>query len=169
MIERVADGIEISVRIVLRDDCIPDRMHKSGVPLRAEASSSFPSTFRNPLVILQILGDCDLPWLRRTDFIVDPLEEAPAIGQVAAIDTADIAHRIETQTIDSVFIQPKEGIVPKVLPHFRATVIWTGIAPISVRAVVIIEIDAPVVIPVVPTVETPEIEIARAEVIVNHV
>src|SRR6266496_6222067 len=68
-----------------------------------------------------------------------------------------------------VFVQPKESIVAKVLPHFWPTVIRTGIAPISVRAVVVIEIDATVVIPVAPAVEAPKIEIAGTEVVVNYV
>ena len=113
MIERVADGIEIPIRIVLCDDCIPDGMHKTSVPLRAEACSADLSLLRYPLVILQILGDRDLPRLRGADFIVDPLQETPAIRQVAAIDAADVAHRIETQTVQTVFVQPKEGIVAK--------------------------------------------------------
>src|SRR6266481_6841176 len=68
-----------------------------------------------------------------------------------------------------VFVQPKESIVAKVLPHFRPAVIRTGIPPISVRAVVVIEIDATVVIPVAPTVEAPKIEVAGTEVVVNYV
>src|SRR5437764_6964100 len=68
-----------------------------------------------------------------------------------------------------VFVQPKESIVAKILPHFRPTVIGTGIAPISVRAVVVIEIDASVVISIAPAIEAPKIEIAGTEVVVNHV
>src|SRR5882724_2901884 len=132
-------------------------MHKTGVPLRTEACSADISLLGNPLVILQIFGDRDLPRLRGAKFIVDPLQEAPAITQVVAIDAADVAHRIETQTIQTVFIQPKEGIVAKVMPHFRPTVIRTGIAPGRVRAVVIIEINAASVILIAPTVEAPEI------------
>ena len=67
-------------------------MHKTGVPLRAEACSSFISALRDRLVVLQILGNSNLPRLRGTDFIVDPLQQAPTIGQVAAIDAADVAH-----------------------------------------------------------------------------
>src|SRR5206468_775517 len=69
----------------------------------------------------------------------------------------------------SVFIQPKEGVIPKVLAYLWPTVVRPCIAPRRVRAIVIIEIDTAVVIPVAPAVETPEIEVARAEVIVNHV
>src|SRR5207247_11068606 len=152
------------VRIALSDNCIPDRMHKTGVPLRTEARSTDISPLGNPHVILQIFGDRDLPRLRGVNFIVDPLQEAPAIRQVAAIDAANVAHRIETQTIQTVFVQPKEGVVAKVVPHFRPTVIRTGVAPIGVRAVVIIEINAAAVILIAPAVEAPEIEIARTEV-----
>src|SRR6266404_8159265 len=157
------------LRIALCDDCIPDGMHKTGVPLGTKTRSADISLLGYPLVILQILGDRDLPRLRGANFIVDPLQEAPAIGQVAAVNAADVAHRIETQTIHTVFVQPKEGMVAKVLPRFRATVIRTGIAPGRVRAVVIIEINAPVVILIAPAVEAPKIEIAGAEVVVNHV
>src|ERR1700730_16336141 len=108
MIERVADDVEIPIRIALCDDCIPDGMHKSSVPLGGESCSSLISAFRYPLVILQILRDRDLPRLRGTNFIVDPLQEAPTIGQVATIDAADVAYRIETQTVQTVFVQPKE-------------------------------------------------------------
>src|SRR5713101_8857531 len=93
MTERVADGIEIPICIALCDDCIPDGMHKTGVPLGTKTRSADISLLGYPLVILQIFGDRDLPRLREANFIVDPLQEAPAIGQVAAIDTADVAHR----------------------------------------------------------------------------
>src|SRR5438046_10522519 len=98
VIERVADGIEIPIRIALCDDCIPDRMHKSGVPLGTETCSTSPSPLSNPLIILQILGDRDLPRLRWAHFIVVPLQEAPPIRQVAAIDPRSVAACVETQT-----------------------------------------------------------------------
>src|ERR1044071_8231111 len=116
-------------------------MDKTGVPLRTESRSPNISRLGDPLVILQILGDRDFPRLRGANFIVDPLQEAPAIREIAAIDAANVAHRIETQTIQPVFVQPKEGVVAKVLPHFRPTVIRSGVSPIGMRAVVIIEIN----------------------------
>ena len=92
MIEGVADSVEVPIRITLCDDCVADRMDKTSVPLRAEAGSTDISPLRNPLVILQILGDRDLPRLRGANFIVDPLQEAPAIREIAAIDAPNIAH-----------------------------------------------------------------------------
>jgi len=55
------------------------------------------------------------------------------------------------------------------MSRFWPTVIRTRIAPIGVRAVVVIEVDAPIVIPVAPTIKAPKIEIAGTEVVVNQV
>ena len=109
------------------------------------------------------------------DLVVDPLQQAPAIREIVGrvvvvpVAIANIDDGIETQAVQPVLVEPEQRVVADVLAHFRAAVIGAGIAPGRVGAAVVVKVDAAVVVDAAPAVEAPEIEIARSEVVVDHI
>src|SRR5688572_15182074 len=120
MVQRVAHGEHVPLGVVAGDDGLPYGMHEAGVPLRAKPRAAAAGVPGDPLVVLQILGDDELPRLPAANLAVDALEQSPAVRQIAtriAVVPADVtneAHRVEAQPIDMIFVQPVERIVADV-------------------------------------------------------
>ena len=84
------------------------------------------------------------------------------------MDGADVGGAVEAQAVDVVFLEPHQDVVEDELADLAASVIGPGVAPRRVRPVVVVEVDAAAIV-LAPAVELPEIEVARAEVVVNDV
>ena len=80
--ERVADGGERALFILGSDHRLADGVDEVGVPLRAEPGAAGADVLGEPFVVLQVLGDRDPAGEFLSDLAVDPLEQAPAVGQV---------------------------------------------------------------------------------------
>src|SRR4051812_22438032 len=79
----ISYGIDAPIRVVRCGHGISNWVDKSRIPLSAKTRSSGSGGFRYPFIILQILGDAHLTRLSRLDFVIDPLHQPPAIGNVA--------------------------------------------------------------------------------------
>src|SRR5258707_322285 len=129
-----------------------------GIP--GAASTDVPG---DPLVVLHVLGDRDLPGLTSTDLGVDPSHHSPAIGDVRARvivgspDVADPASGVPSQPVAIALLQPTKRVVAEVLPHLAAAVIGPGVAPGSLLAPVVIEINSSLIVAArrTPAVELP--------------
>ena len=98
------------------DHRLADGVDEIGIPLRAEPGSAGSNVLGEPLVVLQILGDRDPAGKFLRDLAVDPLEQAPAFGQVlvaGAIDGANELGAVEAQAIDVVFLEPHEDVIER--------------------------------------------------------
>src|SRR6185436_16391971 len=93
MIQRIAHTVHVPVRVIGRNDGLADGMDKAGVPLRAKPSTPLTRVFRDPFVVLQILSDDDLPRLLGANLVINPLQEAPTVGQLLALRRT--AHRAD--------------------------------------------------------------------------
>jgi hypothetical protein len=96
----------MEIRIILRDDGAPNRRHKACVPLRTEASAASSGFLCDPFVVLQIFGNGNFPRLPGAHFVVDQLQETPAVGKVAALGGWGVDDRIEPEAVEPVFVQP---------------------------------------------------------------
>ena len=67
-----------------------------------------------------------------------------------------------------VFLQPHQGVVADELADFLATVIGAGRTPGSFGVPVVVEVDAALIV-LAPAVKLPQIQITRAEVVVDDV
>jgi hypothetical protein len=150
------------------------RAPSSGAPLRPEARAAAADRTGQPRIVLHVLGDGDLPRLAVADLAIDPLQQAPAVGQVgarivvASVDVTDPSGGVEPQAVAAALLQPAQRVVADVLAHFAAAVVGAGIAPRRIAAPVVVEIDA--ALPVgAPAVELPEVEVGRAEMVVDDV
>ena len=67
-----------------------------------------------------------------------------------------------------VVLEPHQGVVADELADLAAAVVGAGVAPRRVVAPVVVEVDAAAVV-LAPAVEPPQVEVARAEVVVDDV
>src|SRR4029077_11908652 len=129
----------------------------------------------DPVVVLQVLCDRDLPGLPPTDLVVQPLQQAPAVRKIVGrgvgvpVAIADIDHGIEPQPVQPVLVEPEQRVVTDVLAYLRAAVVGARVAPQRARTRVVVKVDAAVVVAAAPAVEAPEVEIARSEMVVDDV
>jgi hypothetical protein len=75
---------------------------------------------------------------------------------------------VEAQAVDMVFLKPHADVIENILPDLAASVIRPGLPPGGMRPVVVVEVDATAVV-LGPAVELPQIEVARAQVVVHDV
>src|SRR5207244_6729300 len=128
-------------------------------------------------VVLHVLGDHELPRLPGAHLAVDPLHQAPAVGDVGAgirvraPHVADPAGGVPAKPVAVPLLQPHERVVTNVLPHLAATVVRPRVAPRRLPPPVVVEIDPAFLgTPVrAPAVELPEVEVVGAEVVVDDV
>ena len=148
-------------------------MHKASVPLGRETRSALVDRLRDPVVVLQVLGDRDSSRIPLPHFAIDPLDEAPAVGQVAAriAVSPHVVHKqrhVEPQAVDVILLQPHQGVVADELAHFLAAVVGASRAPRGSRHASRCRSRCrPAVL--APAVKLPQIEIAGAEVVVDDV
>ena len=108
------------------------------------------------------------------DLGIDPLQQAPALLErvpfvaLVAAHAADVEGHVEAQPVEVVLVQPVERVVPDELADLAASVVGAGVAPGGVAAPVVVEVDAALVV-LAPAVELPEVEVARAEMVVDDV
>ncbi len=149
-------------------------MDETGVPLRAEARPARAGVLHDPFVILQVFGNGQVIGRELGHFLVDPLHEAPAVGQivgrfvVVAVDVADVGGSIPTQAVNLVLVQPRQGVIAQHLAHFGSAIVGPRVAPGRLGAVVVIEVDAAAVA-LRPAVEAPQVKVARPQVVIDHV
>src|SRR5262249_55888301 len=160
--------------VVGREERAAQRMEEAGAPLRAEAGATGADRAGDPRIVLHVLGDGEFPRLALAHLAVDPLQQAPAVRQVAARiavaaqHLADPAGGVEAQAGAAALLQPAQRIVADVLAHLAAAVVGPRVAPRRLPAPVVVEVDAaPPVL--APAVELPEVEVARAEMVVDDV
>ena len=164
-------AIERALLILVGDHRLADGVDEVGVPLRAEPGAAGPNVLGEPLVVLQVLGDGDPAGIFLSDLAVDPLEQAPAIGQVLAAGTGEgmnVGGAVEAEAVDMIFLEPHEDVVEDILSDLAASVIGTGVSPRRMRPVVVVEVDSAAIV-LGPAVELPKIEVPRAKVVVNDV
>ena len=89
MAECIADGDQRAMLILGGDHRLADGVDEVGIPLRAEPGSACPNVLGEPLVVLQVFGDRDPAGKLLRDLAVDPLEQAPALGQVLVAGAVD--------------------------------------------------------------------------------
>ena len=97
--------------------------------------------------------------------------QAPALRQVRLAvgpHAADVERHVDAQPVDVVLLQPHQGVVADELAHLGAAVVRAGCRPRASRAPVVVEVDAAAVV-LAPAVEPPQVEVARAEVVVDDV
>lgn len=146
-------------------------MDEVGIPLHAEPGAASPNVLGDPRVVLQVLGDGDPAGKFLRDLAVDPLEQAPALGQVpvaGAVHRVDELGSVEAQAVDVVFLEPHADVIEDILPDLAASVIGPGVPPWGVRPVVVVEVDAAAMV-LGPAVELPQVEVTRAQVVVHDV
>ena len=108
------------------------------------------------------------------DLAVDPLQQAPALLEHVAFvalvtaHAADVERHVEAQPVEVVLVEPVERVVADELADLAAAVVGPGVAPGRVAAPVVVEVDAALVV-LAPAVEPPEVEVARAEMVVDDV
>ena len=132
---------------------------------RRRASRSSPSSWRRSSAMVIALR------VAFADLAVDPLHQRPAVVDVVAAvagDRADVQRHVEAQAVDVELVEPHQRVVADELAHLAAAVVGPGVAPRRRRLVVVVEVDAALVV-LAPAVESPEVEVARAEVVVDDV
>ncbi len=67
-------------------------MHELIVPLASKARAPFADRLRDPVVMLQVLGDRQRIGMFFANLAVDPLQKRPALGQVWLAVGPDTAH-----------------------------------------------------------------------------
>ena len=80
----------------------------------------------------------------------------------------NVGSAVEAQTIDVIFLEPHKDVVEDILSDLVASVIGTGVSPRRMRPVIVVEVDSTAIV-LGPAVELPQIEVARAKVVVNDV
>src|SRR5688572_16272791 len=110
MIKRVTHLEHVSRRIFALDDRAPNRMNEFRIPLRTEASPTAAGYFCDPFVILKVLRNCNFPGFRGANFVVDPLQQTPAVGNVLIMNATATHRGIEAQAVEPVFMQPKKRV-----------------------------------------------------------
>ena len=172
MQDRVAHGVHVASSVVGGDQRLAHRMHEPGVPLRIEPGAAVGSRPHQRGVALQVLGDGDHPGLLRFRLVIDLLHQAPAFGQfavaLAPVHAPDVRRRIPPQPVESVVQQPVQGVVTQVRAHLLAAVVGARVAPGRATTVVVVEVD-PAFVVLIPAVKTPQVEVARAEMVVDHI
>jgi len=169
--ERIADGEQRALRILRGDHRLADGMNEVGIPLRTEPGAAGPNVLSEPRVVLQVFGDRDPATEVLRDLAVEPREQAPAFGQVlvaGSVDGAYVDGAVEAEAVDVVFFEPHENVVAEVLPDLTVSVSRPGVPPRRMRPVVVVEVDAAALV-LGPAVELPQIEVARAQVVVHDV
>ena len=81
---------------------------------------------------------------------------------------ADVKGHVEAQPVEVVLVQPVHRVVADEPAHLLATVVGAGVAPGCLGAPVVVEVDATLVV-LAPPVELPQVQVARTEVVVDHV
>ena len=169
--DRVANGGKRALLVLRSDHRLADGVDELGVPLRAEPGAAGANVLGEPIVVLQVLGDGDPAGEFLRDLAIDPLEQAPALGQVpvaGAVDGANELGAVETDAVDMVFLEPHEDVIEEILTDLASSVIGPGFTPRRDGPVVVVEVD-PAAIVLGPAVELPKIEVAGAQVVVDHV
>src|SRR5215204_710386 len=169
-----AQRIHVSFVVTRSDDRVAKAVHEACTPLRTETGTSCIKPLRDPLVLLHVFSDGDLPRLTTEDFRVDPPEQAPAfrdIGPRIVVATKDVPNpscSIKSQAIAVALLEPAQRVVPNELPHFTPAVIGSRSAPRRLVSPIVVEIDSTLA-EFIPAIELPEVQIVRAKVIVDDV
>ena len=127
--EQLRQSMDGASLIVRAGQHFPQGMTKTSVPLTVKTGPPFLPTFGQPLIVLQVFGDHNSPSIKAGGLFGKPLKECPAVGQIDGFSIlfADEHGTVCSDSIDIVFGEPHEEIVPKKLPNR-----WTGIVGTSV-------------------------------------
>src|SRR6185369_14723907 len=96
--------------------------------------------------------------------VLDPVRGAAA----TALDARDPGGRVPAQAVDPELLEPLDRTVAQERPDLGPAVVRPGVAPRRRRAAVLVEID-PALADLRPAVELPDVEVGRAEVVVDDV
>ena len=147
------------------DHRLADGVDEHGVPLRAEPGSAGADVLGEPLVVLQVLGDGDPAGEFLRDLAVDPLEQAPAFGQVLLAGAMTVRMNwVQSKRRPSTWYSSShiKTLSRMILTDLAASVIGPGVSPRRVRPVVVVEVDSAAIV-LAPAVELPQIEVAGAQ------
>src|SRR5690606_22204239 len=131
-----------------------------GIPLSTEPGAALLGTRGDRVLAAQVLGDGDAAGEALGHLLVDPAHQAPAVLErialvrLVALHRANVERHVETQPVDAVLVEPVERVVADELAHLRPAVIRPRVAPGRVRAPVVVEIDAALLL-LAPAVEAP--------------
>ena len=168
-LHRVTHRIHVTILVGGGDDGGTDRVDEMVVPLGMEGGAVIVG--RDDLgLTVQVLGDGDGAWETLADLGVDPVGEAPAVGDVrlAGVDAAHVRGHVVAQSVGVELRQPHHRVVTNELTHLAAAVVGSGVAPRSRGLPVVVEVDSALVV-LAPAVELPQVEVRGAEVVVDDV
>src|SRR5882757_3555347 len=166
-------GIHIPPVIIRRNNGLSDRMNKSCIPLRYKSRAAGTSIFRQPGILLHVLGDADLPRLYADRLVVDPLHQAPALRDVPggivvrARNITNPTGSIPAKPVTKSLLQPANSAVAEILANLASAVIGPVITPRRGFSPIVIEINSAAV--PAPPVELPEIAVIGADVVENDI
>ena len=146
-------------------------MHEVGVPLGMKACTAGAGLVGHGAEVAQVFADQDGVGKALSQLAVDPLQQAPAVWQIVvafAGHAADVQRHVHAQAVDAVLLHPHQGVVADELADLAAPVVRPGVAPGRGGAVVVVEVD-PAAVVFAPAVKAPQVQIAGAEVVVDHV
>ena len=168
-LDGIAHGVHVTSLVGGGDDSSADRVDEMVVPLGVEGGTVVSGGDDLGLTV-QVLGDGDGAWELLADLGVDPVGEAPAVGDVhlTGIDTAHVRGHVVAQAVGVKLFQPHHGVVANELADLAAAVVGTGVAPRGRGLPVVVEVDAALVV-LAPSVELPQVEVRGAEVVVDDV
>ena len=146
-------------------------MHELCIPLRMEARTAPVRVGGDGRIAVQILGDHDPARKTLAHVLVHVLHQAPAFrNRLAAVPVhaVDVEDHVPAQAVDVVVLKPHHRVVVDELTNLATAVVRASVPPGRLRAVVVVEVDAALVV-LLPAIELPQVEIARTEVVVDHI
>src|SRR4029079_5281456 len=131
-----SDGAQIAFGVIVRLELRSDAADETGVPLRIEPGAAVSGRCRQQGIVLEVLGDGDLPRLAGVDLVGHPGEERPAVGQgdgprVArmAVDGPDKDGGVEAEAVAAELFQPRQCAIAEERADLASTVVGPGRAP----------------------------------------
>ena len=152
------------------------RVDEPGVPLGAEAgaalvgraSTSAGSSCRSSAIVI-FHG-----WRARISSLIQAMNDQPSGSADAgfaglAVDASGCRRvAVEAQAVAAELLEPGQRAVAQERADLAAAVVRPGRAPGRVGALVVVEVD-PAAVALGPAVEPPQVEVRRAEVVVDDV
>jgi len=171
--DRAANPIQRALFVTGGDHRRTYWMHEASGPLRGKAGAPLVDRQSDPVVVAQILSDQQPSRETLADFAADRSHQRPTVGQlrpwvVVAANAANVERHVASQSVDVILVQPHQRIVADELSYLGAAVIGASQSPRGRGPPIVVKIDPALAI-FAPAVELPEIEVAGAKMVVDHI